>query len=107
MSETLGKRQNGTPDGTIAIPVRWALGEPVPTVYANQLFITHFGGEFYLVFGELAPTTEPGSVPECVWVKPVARIAVAPENMARMADAIRENVAKYRQERAGEEGSGL
>ena len=101
------KETQGRPkvsEGAVAVPVEWALSEPVQTLYANQLYITHHGNEFYLVFGELAPECGPGTVPDSVWVRPVVRLAVSPKNMLRMAEVISDNVVKYRGAQLGEGG---
>ena len=96
MSDKLGDNGSELPDGPVAVPIRWASAEALSTVYANELFMTHAGREFYLVFGELAPEYEPGKMPETAWIRSRVGIAVSPENMLRFAEAIQQNVAKYR-----------
>lgn len=85
--------------GEITIALRWAPNESLPTLYANQLFISHAGGEFYLVFGEVVPPAglvDASSVPEYLEVKPVARLAISPTTMIRMAEVISQNVARLK-----------
>ena len=86
------------PDG-VTIKLVWDEAANVPTVYANQLYITHAGNEFYLVFGEMTPVyrIDMANPPEQLEIKPVARIAVTPENMVRFADAIAENMASFKE----------
>jgi len=84
----------------LAIPMRWKAITETTTIYANNLMITHGGGEFYLIFGETVPPvildTTVDKIPEVVDIEPVARIAVTPENIERFADAILKNIEKYR-----------
>lgn len=79
------------------IRLKWGSSEAIDTIYANHLFVTHAGGEFYLVFGELEPVFEidRDNPPEYLEITPVAKIAVAPESMVKFAEAIEENIAKY------------
>jgi len=85
--------------GVEAIPIKlsWGSSEKAPTLYANNLYITHAGNEFYLVFGELPPILEPDieNLPEYLEIRPVVKIAVSPENMIKFANAIQENVNKF------------
>ncbi|MCC7353272.1 MAG: DUF3467 domain-containing protein [Anaerolineae bacterium] len=73
-----------------------------PTIYANHLFITHTGSEFYLVFGEAVPFTPANLSPEkletlkSVSIKVVAKIAVSPPAMLAMASVIQANVEKFK-----------
>jgi aromatic ring-opening dioxygenase LigB subunit len=84
----------------LAIPMKWKPISDIPTIYANNLLISHGGGEFYLVFGEMIPPfiidTNIDKIPEVVDIRPVARIAVTPENIERFADALIKNIEKYR-----------
>ncbi len=83
----------------VAIPTRWESPEQAPTIYANQLVVTHVGGESYLVFGEiippliLGPDKEP--LPEFVPVKPRVKIVVTPEHMIIFTKAIQQNVENF------------
>lgn len=77
-------------------------------MYANHAYLTYAGqNEFYLVFGELGPQVGLNieNPPEAMEIRPVAKIAVSPPNMLRMAAAIRENVEKFR-DKAQEEQRG-
>ena len=86
------------PEG-VMVRLVWGSSINVPTTYANNLFITHTANEFYLVFGELSPVTELDieQVPEYLEIKPVAKIAVTPENMVKFADVIAENMVKFKE----------
>jgi len=85
------------------IPVRWREGiEEMPTSYANHFFISHAGPEFLLIFGVVTPPTIlPGEeyLFEELKALPVAKIAVSPETMIRIAEAIQDNVRKYMETR--------
>ena len=86
-------------DENITIKLAWGNPADVLTVYANNLYITHAGNEFYLVFGETPPIAEldASRLPEHLEIKPVAKIAVTQENMVKFADAIAENTAKFKE----------
>jgi hypothetical protein len=90
---------------TVELPVVWQSSDDLPTVYASQLFITHAGGEFYLVFGELAipMITTPDKLPESIAILPVAKIAVTAENIVRFAGALNTNIEKYLSRQGGGE----
>lgn len=83
--------------------------QDVPTQYANALWITHAGPEFFLVFGEFTPPPVGVEPPDAIEIRPIVKIAVTPDAMLSMAEAIRENVQKYqeklRQEAEGEDAS--
>jgi hypothetical protein len=81
------------------IAVRWPkslLG--MPTLYANHFSISHSGPEFFMTFGVVTPPTGiPRSEDEVgdLEALPVAKIAITPEMMIRIARTIEENVQKY------------
>ena len=79
------------------IPLSWGDMARVPTVYANQLLITHSGNEFYLVFGELFPplVTDQKHLPESIEINPIIKVAITRENMVMFASLIEENVANF------------
>jgi hypothetical protein len=88
----------------IEIQVRWGDDSELTTIYANNLFISHAGAQFYLIFGELMKPLimdvegEKDRVPSHLTVKPVAKIAVSPEVMELMVKAINDNVEKFREQ---------
>lgn len=86
-------------EGTKFVKLDWGSTEELPTIYANHLYITHSGGEFYIVFGELTPPLElnPEKLPAQLTIKPVAKIAVTSERMIRFAEAIGDNTEKYKE----------
>lgn len=86
-------------EATVSIPIQRGAADHLPTVYANQLLISHAGPEFYLIFGELVPPTvvAEGRLPDKIDIKPVVKIAVSPESMLRVADAIATNVQRFRE----------
>lgn len=85
------------------IKLKWSTPKNIPTIYSNELMITHAGREFYLVFGEVDQPViiDPNSLPEFIEVVPVAKVAMTPENMIRFAKLIQENVKNY-QKKTGE-----
>src|SRR4051812_26606154 len=80
----------------VEIPVSWALGQDIPTQYANQLLISHGGPEFILVFGVLTPplTLDPTAIPDKIEIQPVVKIAVTHEVMMQFSEAIQRNIQK-------------
>jgi tripartite-type tricarboxylate transporter receptor subunit TctC len=85
-------------DLSVKTSTRWGKSDELATTYANQLYISHSGAEFYLVFGEATPPTESinkQSSPKYVEIRPVARIAVSPEVMIQMANVIGQNVSRF------------
>jgi hypothetical protein len=78
------------------VPIRWGDNEDLVTVYSNNLLITHAGREFYFLFGELVPpNARLIPKPKYAFVKPIVRVAVTPETMLSIADAIQKNVKAY------------
>ena len=80
------------------VRLEWGdIGE-LPTIFANQVAVTHASGEeFYLIFGEASPPTEmfkPGKL-ERVSIKPVAKIAIPPGSMLRIAQVIFKNAQNF------------
>jgi len=106
MTETLAEDQDKPTE--IRLRVRWEDASDLPTLYANQVFITHAGGEFYVVFGELQPTVLMNVTPEQaqqleeVSIRPVAKLVFSPDAIARIARAMHENVGKYEEHRSKE-----
>ena len=77
----------------------WQSAENLPTVYANQVLVSHSGPEFYLVFGEVTTPAILGDIsnnlPDNLSVKPVIKIAITPEMIFQMADIIKTNVDRF------------
>lgn len=90
--------QEKTEEKIITIPLVWGDFEDIPTIYANEMFISHAGSEFFIVLGEVAPISNLNkeTPPEHIEIKPVAKIAITPKNMLRFAKAIEENVSKFK-----------
>ena len=81
----------------IRVQLKWGAMEIAPTFYANQLLITHTGGEFYLVFGELSPLAvlDKDNPPSHLDIKPIVKIAITPANMIKFSEVIQENVSNF------------
>ena len=89
---------NKTKSERMTVKLVWGNPTNIPTIYANNLYITHAGNEFYLVFGEIvSPIFDLDHLPEQLEIKPVAKIAVTPENMVKFVDAIAENMAGFKE----------
>lgn len=90
-------------DESLEIRLTWKMDEGLRTIYANNFFISHAGGEFYLTFGELVPPVVPNEsaaelrerVGDTLEIVPLVRLAITPEVMLRIAEAVRDNVTTY------------
>jgi hypothetical protein len=82
--------------GEIAVRVKWGSAEHLPTIYANQLYVTHAGREFYVIFGELAALMfDKDNPPEQLEITPVVKLAIAPRNLEGFIRALQDNFEKY------------
>lgn len=94
------KRTRQREESTVPVTLQWGDILSLPTLYANQVYISHAGPEFYIVFGEVQvpvlTNAQPGQLHELT-VRPVARLAVTPEAMMQIADAVARNVAAYQE----------
>jgi hypothetical protein len=85
------------------VPLVWADNPELKTIHANHLWLSRQEGDIFLTFGELPPVPAPGvdKLPEKVFIRPVARIAVSPLALARMAKLLQDNIAAVDRQRAG------
>ncbi len=79
------------------IPVLWNKDDSLDTYYVNNMFVSHSTGEFYVVFGELSPIVrnENMELPESVYVKPLVRLVISPDNLKEFLDILNTNFQKY------------
>lgn len=84
------------------LPIRIEGANEVPMCYANHVFVTHTLDEFYLTFSQLHPPyflTEPTKeeVEQLTHVpaKVVTRVAISPNKMKELVDALSENYKKF------------
>ncbi|HRO24586.1 MAG TPA: hypothetical protein PLR07_09870 [Promineifilum sp.] len=90
-------------DEDLEFRLAWALNTDIHTIYANHFFISHAGGEFYLTFGELVPPVTPNEsaddlrkrVGDTLEIMPLVRLAITPEVMIKIAEAVRTNITTY------------
>lgn len=94
--------EKGEAQESITVRLIWPeTVKDLPALYANQLFISAAGSEFFLIFGTVTPPLllpyqeEELAKLETIEVMPVAKIAVSPGAMLSMAEIIQMNVAKY------------
>lgn len=103
---TSKKESTARDETVIPVSLEWPETIDLPTVYANQLFISHAGREFFLIFGEVTPPVLTKITPErlqelkSIEIKPVAKIAISAEAMPEIAKVIEENVANFLAKRA-------
>ncbi len=91
---------------TMVLKTRWKGFSDVPTLYANQLLVTHANqNEFFLFFGQVVPPAvlDPKDLPSELDVVPIAKIVVSPENMLNFSKAIATNVENYKATRKSAE----
>jgi hypothetical protein len=90
------KAASAEPAGQV-IRLRWASDADLATHYANQVHISHVGPEFTLIFGEahLPPRNQGEQYDTELPIRPIVRIAVAPEVMIQMREVIDRNVDAY------------
>lgn len=94
-------KSGNKPETQEAVEVRLVWDKPaeVPTMYANNLIISHSGSEFYLVFGETEPWLELDSsiIPSELKIKPIVKIAISHKNMLKFAEIIEGNVNQFKE----------
>ena len=83
----------------VKVNLQWERIDDTPTVYANQLIVSHAGPEFYLIFGETAPIVagKPEDLPPFVPVKPRIKIAVTYPAMQAFVAVLNENFTHFMQ----------
>jgi len=101
-----GKSKDAEQTAEFSIAVRWGSLEGIPTVYANNIYVTHAGDEFYVVFGELEPPVVLGmdksELPELIEIRPLVKLAIAPDVMTRFVDVLSDNIRKFKEKRQRE-----
>ena len=108
MGDATPGQDNNEPKGIIAVRLEWGSTEDIPTVYANQVLITHTMGEFFIIFGEVTPPLlldDKAQIPDSLKVKPVAKIAISHNNMLSIAAAIQQNVQGFLDQIGKSEGT--
>lgn len=75
--------------------------DEIPLCYANHIFVTHTPDEFFVTFSQvhppylLKPTEEELKKLTHISARAVARIALTPNKMKELVDALTENYNKY------------
>lgn len=98
MSDSQGKASRGEQKpASVQVKVGWEDRE-TPTVYANQLHVSHATGEFYITFGELAPpiVVHPEELPETIPIRPVVRVVVSPSQLEGMLQTLATNFESFK-----------
>ncbi len=101
------------PEKEVKLRLTWQDASDLPTIYANQMYVTHAGPEFYVVFGEVELPTLTNLTPDeladmgAIEVKPVAKLVFTPDGIVPIAKALVENIDRFmaRQECRREEDS--
>lgn len=83
----------------VEIKLKWEDNPDLQTIYVNHIVITHTGPEFYLIFGEVVMPATIEKLNDCLptelSIVPKVRLAISPEQMKPIAEAIYNNVQKY------------
>lgn len=98
----MGSKKTSQAEKTIEVKVKWRKDDDVPTIYANQLMVSHANkNEFFLFFGLLTPPIplDKENLPKEIDIKIVSKIVVSPENMERFAEAIMKNLEVYNKDK--------
>jgi hypothetical protein len=104
MENSEDKPQPIRSQGQLSVKLKWGSDEDLPTIYANNLFISHAGQEFYIVFGEAALTiVDKENPPDTLEIKPVVKLAISPQNMLTFLEVIKNNVERYKNRIESEE----
>lgn len=83
------------------IPIYWEDDKDLQTHYVNHMFVSHNGGEFYIVFGELSPFVRNANMklPDEVFVKPIIKIVLTSENMKEFLDVLNKNYQNFEEKK--------
>lgn len=96
------------------IPLAWIGAEDLPLLLTNQFVVQVHEGTFFLTIGQMVPPALIGTPDERVEqlrqiayvpVKPVARLALTPTDVRRLASALNANLDQLEQTQQ-EEGDG-
>jgi hypothetical protein len=98
------KEANGKQPRKVELPTAWGSHDHLDTLYPTNMYVTQSGGEFYLVFGELSfpRSLDNEECPDRVEIEPIARLAVCPEVMLSIADALNESISTHLSQWAGQ-----
>jgi len=92
-----GSGTGPAPSFQVRIPLEWDETAEMPTVYANQVLVSHTGPEFFIVFGFVAPPLNTGELPDVVKIHPQVRVVVAREAMPAIVQALGDNLRRQRE----------
>lgn len=83
------------PSFQVRVPLEWSEDEDIPTLYANQVLVSHGGPEFFIVFGVVNPPANPSELPDSLKIKPQVRVVVSRDAMPSVVKALNDNLARY------------
>lgn len=94
------KKNNKQKGDIVTISLKWQSGSELPTLYANQLLVSHASGEFYLIFGESSPplVSPNEEIPKSIDIIPKAKVVVLPENMEKFLEVLQINIERYKKQ---------
>jgi len=85
----------------VSIPIQIEGAEKVPIAYANYIFITHTGNEFFVTFAQIhppyliSPKKEDIERIQSIPATVVSRIALTPSKTKELIDVLQDNYNKY------------
>lgn len=85
------------PSFQVRVPLEWSDDDDVPTVYANQVLVSHGGPEFFVVFGVVHPPANPNELPDALKIKPQVRVVISRDAMPSVVKALNDNLVRYSQ----------
>jgi len=88
------ERREPQPTFQVRIPLEWDEEADVPTVYANQVLISHAGPEFCIVFGFVVPPLNTSELPDTLRIQPQVRVIIAREAMPAIVHALTDNLRR-------------
>jgi hypothetical protein len=74
------------------VPASWIGIEELPVHFANVFGVLPAPNAFFLLLGSMTPVAAEGDGPAYVPIRPIARVAIAPQAMPGLIQALEEAV---------------
>jgi|GEM_PF-6023159 len=81
-----------TPEVPAEVPASWIGIEEMPVHFANTFGVVPAPNAFFLLLGSAIPLAGEGEGPAYVPIRPIARVAIAPQAMPGLIQALEEAV---------------
>ncbi len=78
----------------------WGSPDELPTLYSNNIQVSHAGGsDFHVFFGNATPPLTYGlreeEIPDVIIIKPVAKIVITPDMMRVLVQVLSKNLENF------------